>query len=117
MTNVAPVPTKVSERIAELELRYTQNDELSSFNILHLYPEDLAYPNGFYDSRWFRLVGFNTELNQRRELGAHDGVRFMEGVRVEIARVFADGSTLIRFASPVRVEGYQEAVIRPGSPA
>ena len=107
------VPAEVQERLAELEQSYRENRELQEFHIVHLYPEGLAYPDGFHDSQFFRLVGFNTDSNERTDLGTHDGLRFESGVELDISRVFADGSTLLRFRGPVRVARYQEAVIAP----
>lgn len=109
---VTKPPTEVAQRISELTERYAENDDLQSFDILHMYPLEIAYPNGFYDSMFFQLVGFNTSLNQRRDLGQHDGLRFEADARVEIARVFADGSTLLRFREPVAAELFNEATIR-----
>jgi hypothetical protein len=110
---ISPLPVEVAERIAEVNTRYTENDKIQEFHILHLYPKELAYPNGFYDSQFFNLVGFNTETMERRDLGQHDGIRYDLGVRPQLTRIFADGSTLLKFYSPVGVESFQEANIVP----
>lgn len=86
---------------------YKENDKLQEFNILHLYPGDLAWPNGYVDSRFFNLIGFNHNTMERRDLGKRDGLRFAPNVTVMLVRIFADGSTLIRFWKPVWVELFQ----------
>ena len=55
-------PKGVQEKINVLKI-YDLNIELTEYNIFHLYPKGLAYPNGYYDSRFFNLVGYNSETN------------------------------------------------------
>ena len=76
---------------------YKENNQLEQFDILHLYPKEIAYPNGYYDSRFFELVGFNTVNLEKRNLGRHDKVDFDGGCNVRMASVFADGAYLLRF--------------------
>ena len=92
---------EVQARIDNLN-HYADTDTLDRFDIVHLYPQELAYPDGFYDSRWFRLVGYNEDLEQRRDLGRHDELE-LRGVKVERVRIFADGPTLLSFDRPVRI--------------
>lgn len=111
------LPEKVQKHIAHLD-NYVENEELNQFYILHLYPKKLAYPNGFYDSKWINIVGYNwiskddkiTNM-EKRDLGSrYDGIKFTENVKVDIVRIFADGSTLIRFKSPVFVSGWFQEI-------
>jgi hypothetical protein len=92
---------------------YIENEELSEFNIFHMYPGELCYPDGYFDSRWFELVGYNYCTMEFRKLGKHDGLRFdyIKNPKVDIVRIFADGSTLIRFDNVVSIEMFQEILI------
>lgn len=104
----------VQEKIDVLN-KYTVDVNLSTFNILHLYPEKKpAYPNGYYDSRFFQLWGFNTETMSKLDLGRHDGLSMYspDYPKVIIIQIFADGSTLVKFAHKVSVEQWQNATIK-----
>lgn len=81
--------------------KYNKNKKLEIFHILHMYPKKLAYANGYYDSRYFKLVGYNTVTGEYRKLGKHDGLSIKDMCPVDIIRIFADGSTLIRFENPI----------------
>lgn len=83
------------------------------FHIFHLYPRRLAYPEGFYDSRFFDLHCFNTDILEKHVIEDRDGLIFNDGVRVDIVRIFADGSTLIRFKHPVRISIFQAVEVYP----
>lgn len=95
-------PSEVQECIDQLK-EYSVSSDLGRFNLIQMYPKELAYPHGYYDSRFFDLKGFNTELMQFRDLGIHDGMSFNPGVEIDICRIWADGSTLIRFVGFVEI--------------
>lgn len=95
-------PREVQERVDVLAT-YKEVDNLETFDIFHLYPEELCFPNGYYDSRWFKLVGYNTDLMQKQNLDRHDTINIDEGAEVKMCRIFADGSTLIRFRYPIEI--------------
>ena len=57
-------PKEVREQIEILD-KYQVDDTLKAFDIFHLYPGELAYPDGYQDSRFFNLVGFNTKTMKR----------------------------------------------------
>lgn len=104
-------PAEVQKYIDVLKV-YTENDSLSKFHIFHLYKDKLGYPNGYYDARFFILMGYNTETMEFKNLGFHDGMRFYdEAPAPDIIRIFADGSTLIRFRKPVEIGVCQEVSI------
>lgn len=108
-------PVQVQRRVDVLE-DYEYNPRLEKFNILHMYPGELAYPNGFYDSRFFLLVGFNTNTMEKNELGMHDALNMTKRLdtidpSVEFIRIFADGSTMIKFKEPVEVIAGQAATV------
>jgi len=91
-------PKEVQEELKILD-DYKYSDKLSKFNIFHLYPKELAYPNGYYDSRFFELIGFNTNTMEKCNLRRHDSIEFCNNSPIAFARVFADGSFLIRMRS------------------
>ena len=93
-------PEEVQVYIDSLK-KYNKNKELEVFDILHMYSKRLGYPNGYSDSRFFKLVGYNSISMEYRNLGRHDGLSFKDICEVDIVRIFADGSTLIRFKEPI----------------
>lgn len=110
MNNIS-YPEEVKEKIAVLD-SYADDEREDEFDLLHIYPEEIAYPEGYYDSRFFTLVGFNTKRMTKRNLGKHDGLTFRGEPSVDIVRIFVDGSTLIRFESVVKVGMFQDATVR-----
>lgn len=69
------MPSEVKKMIAVLN-SYKWDDTTGAFNIFHLYPKGLAYPDGFYDSQWFECIGFNTTTMTKKDLGLHDQMNF-----------------------------------------
>ena len=95
-------PKVVQAKIDFVFDAYMPNEKLERFDIFHLYPGKLAYPTGYTDSRFFELVGYNTSKMESRKLGRHDSLRFEEeAFKPHFLRIFADGSTLIKFRVPV----------------
>ena len=107
-------PKKVQKYIDFLDKFYKEDDTLDTFNVFHLYPREVAYPNGFYDSRFFELIGFNFDLAKKKNLGVHDGMDIIpvNSPQVSMIRIFADGSTLIRFNELVKVDNCSNVYIR-----
>ena len=102
------------QRCIDFLSEYNVNEYLDSFHIIHLYPMEIAYPNGYYDSRFFEVVGYNTSTMERKDIGKTDGIRF-EGTQTicpDMVRIFADGSTLIRFSKPVSFYGASVVYIK-----
>jgi len=89
---------------------YKKSDSLEQFDIFHMYPGNICFPDGYYDSRFFKLVGFNTKTMEKRDLGDHDSIDIELGVQVVMLRVFLDGSTLIKFDSLIETVGITQAV-------
>ena len=104
-------PKEVQEKLNVLKL-YKLNTELSEYNIFHLYPKGLAYPDGYYDSRFFNLVGYNSETMEYREIRIADELDFINCNNKDISmmRIFADGSTLIKFNSLHRANNSCQSV-------
>ena len=93
-------PKEVQEKLDILNA-YTTDETLMEFHILHMYPGELCYPNGYYDSRFFELVGYNTDEMTVRELGEHDAIRFHQPGELTASHVFADGSHAMVFGTAV----------------
>ena len=102
-------PPEVQEKINVLNA-YKENDELESFNIIHMYPKKLAYPTGYYDARYFELIAFNTSTMEKKSWGTHDAVFFENGIIVDRSIIFADGSTLIKFKNFGQITFNSQAV-------
>ena len=105
-------PEEVLKHIKFLS-EYKEDDGLTQFNILQLYPLGLCYPDGYYDSRWFNLVAYNYLTGKMKNYGKHDGLKFdaRNMPTVDIVRIFADGSTLIRFNEMCNIENWQATEI------
>lgn len=93
---------------------YIEEETLNVFDIIHLYPSgELCYPNGYYDSQWFELIGYNTETMEFSNLGKHkDGLNFnmlaTYGIPIiQRISIYLDGSTLIKFKTPIRISNFQ----------
>jgi hypothetical protein len=108
------IPKEVQERIDFLN-KYTENKELNRFCIIHMYPKEIAYPNGYYDAKFADIVGFyydnDLKIREKRHLRQCDALSFDENVHIEEIRIFADGSTLIKFKHPVTVTGFYANMI------
>lgn len=110
-------PAEVQRYIDILE-DYREDTECAEdfrADIIHLYPQELAYPNGYTDSRWFILWAFDTDSMTKRNLGKHDGVYFLSSdryrIRITDFKVFADGSFLVAFNEPILVDGLLQLAI------
>jgi hypothetical protein len=104
-------PAEVQERIDFLEKGYTVSEKPILVDIVHMYPGEIAFPNGYYDSRFFNLVGFNAMKRLKFDYGRHDGIFVGKGVKVEFASIFADGSTIIKLQEPAKIISSQAAYL------
>ena len=95
-------PPEVQERIDALN-SYKENDDLNIFTSLHLYPLGLAYPTGYYEARYFNLIGFNDLLKEKRILGKRDAVMYEGNVIARVSEIWADGSSLIAFRNKIKI--------------
>ena len=95
---------KAVQPYADVLTKYAENNELKLFHILHMYPGKLAYKNGYYDSKFFELIGYNTETMEFKNLGRHDELSFRDqNIQTDFVRIFVDGSTMIRFLEAVEI--------------
>ena len=99
---VMKYPKKVQEKIDFLA-EYTIDETLKTFHIFHLYPQGLAYPDGYYDSRFFELWGYNESTMEKRKIGICDGFNMEKSANISLVRIFADGSTMIVMEKPCKV--------------
>lgn len=107
-------PEEVQERIDILANLYRVDDSLEKFHILHLYPGKYAWPNGFNDSKFFKIVGYNLETMTKRYLSQERDELFFtmdESYSISTIRAYVDGSILVKFRRPIRVDPYQSATI------
>lgn len=104
---------EVQEYIDFIEKEYTVNTELKTFHILHMYPGEVAYPNGYYDSRFFDLVLFNTDTMEKRTIECRDGIdaSYRKNIPFMMARIFADGSTMLKFYEAMAFDVFQSVTI------
>ena len=104
------LPQEVQAKIDILN-NYAWNDDLSEFDIIHLYPGEIAYPDGYYDARFFEAVIFNTKTMQKRSLGKrHDAINFHYNCIVRSTRVYADGSFLLQLVGFVKIQWDGQAI-------
>lgn len=89
---------------------YEYDESLKTFNLFHIYQREYTGDAGFADSCFFDLVGYNFEQKKRSKFERRDGLRLE--AQPDIIRIYADGSTLVRFENLVTVDPWQEAVIR-----
>ena len=89
---------------------YEENPVLEEFYILHMYPKENAYPDGYHDSKFFDLVIFDYTTMEKRTFEHHDELTFTNNVDLDIARIFVDGSTLLRFKNKVKFSGIFQSI-------
>lgn len=104
-------PKEVQECLDVLK-KYNLNENLTTYDIFHLYPKELAYPNGYYDSRFFELFGYNTKTMEYRKIRVADELDFYscKDKDISMMRIFADGSTLIKFNETHEVIAFCQSV-------
>jgi hypothetical protein len=110
-----PCPISTPEYPAEVQIvidhlnLYKMNESLTEGNIFHLYPKGIAYPNGYYDSRFFDLHIFNSTTMEKKVIESRDGLSFSstKGYDISCLKIFADGSTLIKFKSNHSIDVFQ----------
>ena len=107
------IPGEAQEIINSLKSDYTPNGDLDTFHIFHMYDtgEYGCENEGYADSMFFHLYGYNTDTMESSYIGRHDGIRIISGTQVDIVRIFADGSTLIRTNEECVVSSFQEVSI------
>jgi hypothetical protein len=97
----------------EVFSRYTENPNLETANIFHLYDtkkQCAVKGDGYRDSRIFNCVAYNTETMEKVNLGEHDGIDLLS-VDVLSVRIFADGSTMIKLLKEYRFSNTYSIVV------
>ena len=94
--------------ISKIFDHYRITNSLNQADIFHLYESGVKHADsesGYHDSRHFKLMAFNTRTQEKCDLGVHDGIQNLTDDKVvDMIRIFADGSTIVRFRDPVKVE-------------
>jgi hypothetical protein len=93
------IPKQVQQKI-DLLNDYEIDNKLDKGNIFHLYKTKLAYPNGFYDSYFFKIHMYNTGQKKKRIFETEfDAIRLYQLTDYDIFNIgiYADGSTYIEF--------------------
>lgn len=104
-------PPEVKERVDFLA-QYKVNENLDTCHIMHLYAEGLAFPNGYYDSQFFTLVIYDTAKMEKRKISGRDGIDIeTKKTHAKMVRIFADGSTMVKFDNVVKVGIYQSVAV------
>lgn len=101
---------RVQEHIDILTTKYKINQSLKHFDIIHMYPKRLAYPEGYIDSMFFDLHLFNTETMEKRIIESRDELSF-ESVAIRFTRIYADGSTMFKFKHCCKIDIFQSSII------
>ncbi len=108
---------KLAEEVDKIFGVYTEDEELNEFNIFHMYGDGkpcIFFNNGYVDSQNFNLVGYNTDLNKKRDLGRHDSFNPTPDCKLKMVRIFMDGSTMVKFSEKVTFDiPYQAMEVRP----
>ena len=100
--SVTSLPNEVAKNIDFLDTYEWSDDEIL-FDLFHLYPKELAFPNGFYDARFFHLIAYNSTTMKRRNFGRnHDKINLWKIPCSEL-KIFADGSTLLKLETPLEI--------------
>lgn len=90
-------PDVVKPYINDINDSYIADYNLNCFNILHIYPRELAYPDGFYYARFFDCVIYNVKENKKNVLSRKEMIYMDKNVNIKNTYVYADGSTVIVF--------------------
>jgi hypothetical protein len=87
--------------------KYEIDDDLTEFNVLHMYPRRYVEGEGYVDSQFFdvHLYNWDTKPWKKRIIRNRDGLKFSQSVVTDIVRIYADGSTLIRFKPAASIDG------------
>jgi hypothetical protein len=90
---------------------YTVNNELGSCDILHLYPQRPAHPDGYPDMQFFTCVIFNTRTMEKCVLYNKDSIDTSFS-NVRGVGIYIDGSTIIMLEGVHEVIDTQKVYLR-----
>jgi hypothetical protein len=88
----------------ELDKYQPVTDTNKPFDILHMYPSsEMAFPDGYYDAMRYTAIAYDRKSMTCMNLGeGHDALSFFDNIDVASISIYVDGSTVIRFAHPVK---------------
>ena len=87
-----PLPEVVQSKIDVLDEAYELDDKLNEFNIIHIYPKENCYPDGYYCAKFIDVHLFNSFTNKKRILNSrHDALTFVKKGPDQVL-AYVDGS-------------------------
>lgn len=103
------IPKEARENIELLTKCYKEVEELETCDLVHIYDTKIygatqhggSY-NGYVDARMFTVWCFNFKDRQKCKLENKDQL-YLGDIVVDIVRIFADGSTMIRFKGTAKI--------------
>ena len=90
--------------------RYAENQDLTEFDIFHMYGKGYTNGNGYHDSNFFDLHLFNTKKMEKRILKERDGISF-DNAKIIQMRIYLDKSTFVKLSGMHKVLIHQDCVI------
>ena len=112
-SNWQEYPRDVQEKIGKIN-DYEMVDKLDWFDLVHMYPKRLAYPDGYHDAQFFELVMYNRDTMQRCKSGRLHDALLLDNLPIDRVQVYADGSFLVRFTESVQANTSFQAVDMKG---
>lgn len=88
------------------EIEFKKENE---FTIIHFYPEENAYPNGYREAKWLQVKLFNPKTKEMSIIPRRQDALFFKGDIVSTVSVFIDGSTCITLKNSCRLEDVFQA--------
>ena len=88
---------------------YKQNDDLTEFDIIHMYPTRQTRDEGYINQMFFNAVMFNTSKMETRTIEDRDGLDLDKAV-VKSVHIFADGSTMVHLNGIHHINGVFQSI-------
>lgn len=114
MKETQKIPKEAQEHIDFLTT-YKVNEKLDTCNLVHMYDsgEFGALPNGdsqgFVDSKLFDVWCYDFDKKEKCKREGKDMLWLQGKIPVDQIRIFADGSTLVRFKYKIKI-GWEQAL-------
>ena len=90
--------------------RYTLDESLREFDIIHIYPGKYTDGNGFWDSCLFDIHAYNMKTKTFAVFTDRDGIEI--DYKPAWIGVYADGSTFVRFDRMITFDVFQAMRLR-----
>ena len=92
---------------------YELDENLEEFHIFHLYASGYTNGNGYNDSMFFTLDGYNKYTKTYNSWEGRDRLMFGDGVCPKYVGIYADGSTIVLFDKVVGLNIWQAPEVVP----